>query len=100
MKKIIISAVVVFIFCANSFANTNEVKIERELPKKAEVSKKVTTPSKKDKPICRVSCSVSWSGPSGETVTVSAEAGSIFTSCETAISRCLAKLENAMVDLE
>jgi hypothetical protein len=82
-------------FSVSSFANDTENKTE---PTKPQSTEKSASEAKEE--LCRVSCSVSWSGPDGETVTVSASAGSIFTSCETAINNCFGKLENAMIDME
>lgn len=95
MKKVFFSLATVIMFSVSSFANDTENKTEQTKPQSTEKSTSVT----KDE-LCRVHCSVSWSGPDGETVTVSAAAGSIFTSCETATSNCLAKLDNAMIDME
>lgn len=46
--------------------------------------------------LCRVTCEQSWTTHEGVTYTFSASAGSIFTSCETAIERCQRKLNSLL----
>lgn len=88
--KVIISSFLLCV-CISGYANSS---VEKPLKVKATINK-----TKKDKSACSVSCSMSIDNGMGGSTTVSASAGSIFTSCSTAQSNCHRKLMHELVDM-
>lgn len=81
-----------------SFASTGLV-LKSSISEKNE---KKETPKKVDgneDGLCRVTCSMSIDNGMGGSTTISASAGSIFTSCETAQTNCHRKLMHELIDM-
>lgn len=83
MKKLLILSLLAF-STSSVFANDN-LKSKNQKPKQN---------VKKSEPSCRVTCSSTYYVQGGS-YTVEVSAGSIFTSCETATTRCQQKLAEA-----
>lgn len=93
MKKLILSTLLIGL-SPLLFANNGIVKNNKILKTKVQNLKKTN-----NNDFCRVSCTMVIDNGFGGSTEISASAGSIFTSCETAQKNCHRKLMHELVDL-
>ena len=92
MKKLFLLGI--FALSSSSLVFANNC-VERKDIETQPTKKQKTQKDKNDDSLCRVTCRATYNVQGG-TYTVETSAGSIFTSCETATTRCREKLEKAL----